>query len=155
VARLSQLPRPPDRLARWYDFENTCQRQIPRACRQSLQLYSGPADRARCCNERHQLIEQGSEAAAPRESNISEFVSGNLPAEFPEPWERGVGRRRQGVLAFAATTIDQGMVSFSNFGATILVGRFLGPTGFGIFTLVWSVACFLMSSSNLLSWRRC
>ena len=89
------------------------------------------------------MIEQGSEAAAPRESNISEFVSGNLPAEFPEPWERGAGRRRQGVLAFAATTIDQGMVSFSNFGVTILVGRFLGPTGFGIFTLVWSVALFL------------
>src|SRR5579884_2332147 len=46
-------------------------------------------------------------------------------------------------LPFAATITDQGLVSFANFTATVLIGRALGPYALGVFTLLWSIPLFL------------
>ena len=40
--------------------------------------------------------------------------------------------------AFAATVLDQGLVSSANFALVVLIGRKLGPSGLGVFTLLWS-----------------
>lgn len=40
--------------------------------------------------------------------------------------------------AFVATVLDQGFVSLANFAIVVLIGRKLGPSGLGIFTLLWS-----------------
>jgi O-antigen/teichoic acid export membrane protein len=42
-----------------------------------------------------------------------------------------------------ATLADQGVVSFANFAVIVLIGRSLGPSLLGSFTLLWSVALFL------------
>lgn len=89
------------------------------------------------------LIEQCNEIAASRDSRIPASAAGNLPEESAEASVCVPERKLPRIIAFAATTGDQALVSLSNFGVTIVVGRILGPEGFGIFTLVWSVALFL------------
>jgi len=89
------------------------------------------------------LTEQSNEVTHSRGSNMSASAAWDSPEESAESLGCIPGGKRHKFIAFAATTGDQALVSFSNFGVTIVVGRLLGPEGFGIFTLVWSVALFL------------
>jgi O-antigen/teichoic acid export membrane protein len=73
-------------------------------------------------------------------------LESTIEYQMGQPAETGGGfivSTLRGVVAFAATTGDQALVSFSSFGVTIVVGRLLGPGGFGLFTLLWSAALFL------------
>lgn len=51
--------------------------------------------------------------------------------------------RTSGYTDLLATLADQGLVSCANFLVIVLIGRSLGPSVLGSFTLVWSVALFL------------
>jgi len=63
---------------------------------------------------------------------------GEVDRQEPSPRKRWQRR-----IDFAATTGDQALVSVCNFSVAIIVGRILGPAGFGLFTLIWSVALLL------------
>jgi O-antigen/teichoic acid export membrane protein len=89
------------------------------------------------------LIGQSKEVTPPSDDIILES-SLEYQLELPvEPNSGFAGRRFRRIVSFAATTGDQALVSFSNFGVTVVVARLLGPGGLGLFTLMWSVALFL------------
>lgn len=52
---------------------------------------------------------------------------------------RLLGLRARATTPLVLTLVDQGMVSACNFGATLLLARFLGPTLFGQFSLFYIV----------------
>jgi len=83
-----------------------------------------------------QLIEESTGTFGSAPESISQSIA----------WSGKDQRRRsklQKMTDFAATTGDQALVSISNFGVAIIAGRILGPSGFGLFTLIWSIALFL------------
>ncbi len=70
-----------------------------------------------------------------------EFV---LPAAESKPSvTSSKSGKTAGYIDLLATLADQGIVSFANFAVIVLIGRSLGPSLLGSFTLLWSVALFL------------